>query len=249
MAKPPSPAVLGFFYTVLESEAMRTKITSDQKEKEEGRMRGWWNLSLIEHDLQVTLRLSCHPHTLWTLLGHSRRHWKVEEMLEAIWEGGTPTPLMVERSQLKFDRLGVLENKRAWWHDALWPHSAGCEQRDRKWKITAAHTMAMVGTLRRPEPSDFHPDWLFPLHGGNFIPLKITMNFGLRRNGIIYHLNVWCVMGKIWKEVEILLTILSMNNLRFSTASDQINDVTILFIIQPIVNKHLAFMIFHREVL
>lgn len=61
---------------------------------------------------------------------------------------------MVEKSQLKFDRWGVLENKHAWWHDALWLHSAGCEQRGRKWKITATHTMAMVGTLRR----DFHPD-------------------------------------------------------------------------------------------
>lgn len=142
------------------------KWSNDNKDifrsKRKGRRE---NERMMEHDLQVTLCLSCHPHTLWTLLGHSRRYWKVEEVLEAIWEGGTPTPLMVERSQLRFNRLGVLENKHAWWHDALWLHSAGCEHRDRKWKITAAHTMAMARNLRRLEPSDFHPDWLFPLHG------------------------------------------------------------------------------------
>lgn len=91
------------------------------------------------------------------------------------------------------------------------------------------------------------PRLIVPVIWGHFIPLKITMNFGLRRNGIICHLNVWCAVGKIWKEFEIFLTILNMNNWRFSTASDQINDVTILFIIQPTVSKHLAFMIFHSE--
>lgn len=40
-----------------------------------------------------------------------------------------------------------------------------------------------------------------------------------------------------------------MIQLLISTASDQANDVNILFIIQPTGNKHLVFMILHRWVL
>lgn len=47
----------------------------------------------------------------------------------------------------------------------------------------------------------FSPRLIVPITRGNFIPLKITMNFGLRRNGIICHLNVVCNgenMERVW---------------------------------------------------
>lgn len=188
----------------------------------------------------VTICLSCPPHIFGALLEHSSKKTLEGGRGGSNSRGRDPsTPACIEEPAEVWSS-GLLEDMCTRWHDALWLHSAGCELRGREWKITAAHTNGHRGESRETWAIWFSPWLIVPITWGNFIPLKITMNFGLRRNGIICHLNVWCVMGKIWKEFEIFLTILNMNNLRFSAASDQINDVTILFIIQPTGSKQFS---------